>query len=105
VEDGFGLKVGLRGDMAIVTVVGELDPRASQQFPDCLNGLFALGYAVVIIDLSGVTYIDSGALDALVGANKLAQAHGGRLILLKPSGGVQRMLDLTGVSTLVAVLP
>jgi len=104
VEDGFGLKVGLRDDVAVVTVRGELDPRASRAFPDCLEGLFVLGYAVVIVDLSGATYIDSGALDVLVGAHKRAEAQGARLILLKPSGGVRRLLDMTGVSTLVSVL-
>ena len=103
-EDGFDLKVGLRGDLAIVTVTGELDPYGSQEFPDCLEGLVAFGYAVVIIDLSGVTYIDSGGLDALVRANKRAQAAGARLIVLKPSAGVNRVLDITGVSTMVAVL-
>lgn len=48
-----------------------------------------------MLDLSGVTYVDSMALSALVSALKLARKKGGKLVLLRPTPPVRSLLEVT----------
>lgn len=57
----------------------------------------------VCLDLSGVTFIDSSGLRALVAAHKRAEAAGGGLVIVDPSPPVLRLLGLTGLDQVLAI--
>lgn len=57
----------------------------------------------IVLDLSGVTFIDSSGLRALVAAHKRAQAGGGELVVAGPSEPVLRLLGLTGLDQVLAI--
>lgn len=52
----------------------------------------------VVVDLTDVTFLDSTALGALVGARKLADSIGSTMIIRLPEGDAVRTLELTGLS-------
>jgi anti-sigma B factor antagonist len=52
----------------------------------------------VVIDMSGVTFIDACGIGVLVSAHKRARARGGQLVLRDPSRCVSRLLELTGLA-------
>jgi anti-sigma B factor antagonist len=58
------------------------------------------GFSTVILDLSGVPYIDSTALGALVAAYVSLQKAGRRVVLSGVSERVLRMLKITRVDSL-----
>jgi anti-sigma B factor antagonist len=60
---------------------------------DAINDLVG----TIRIDLSGVTFIDSTCLGALVGIRNAAEATGRSLILDQPSPQVRRLLEITGL--------
>src|SRR5438128_12571319 len=63
------------------------------------------GFPTVILDLSGVPYIDSTALGALVAANVSCQKAGRRIVLAGVSERVSRMFKITNVESLFLTFP
>jgi len=85
-----------------VQVRGELDLSTSPELGEALLQELAGGRSVVL-DLSGVTFIDSTGLNTLVGALRSSEANGGRLALGPDlPNQVSRVLAITGLD---AVLP
>ena len=78
----------------LVTVRGEIDMDNAGELVDAIER--AAGIAV--LDLSGVTFIDSTGLQGLLRAQKEARQRGDDLILRHPSNAVRRLLELTGLS-------
>jgi anti-sigma B factor antagonist len=77
----------------LVTVRGEIDMDNTGQLVDAIE--MVAGTAVV--DLSGVTFIDSTGLQGLLRAQKAARQRGDDLILRHPSKAVRRVLEMTGL--------
>ena len=79
----------------IVTIEGKLNKGNSEESRDQLRGVILDGGARLVLDLSGVTYVDSMALSVLVSALKLAREEGGDLVLLRPTPPVRSLLEVT----------
>jgi anti-anti-sigma factor len=77
----------------LVTVRGEIDMDNADQLVDAIK--MVAGTAVV--DLSGITFIDSTGLQGLLRAQKAARQRGDDLILRHPSKAVRRVLEMTGL--------
>lgn len=81
---------------ARVHLEGELDLSTLPSFRETLREA-QLGASTVSIDLQGLEFIDCAALGAVVDADTLARREGNRLILVRGSGQVDRVLRLTGL--------
>jgi anti-anti-sigma factor len=77
----------------LVTVRGEIDMDNAGQLVDAITTI--AGTAVV--DLSGVTFVDSTGLQGLLRAQKAARQRGDDVILRHPSKAVRRLLELTNL--------
>ncbi|SDT74738.1 STAS domain-containing protein [Actinoplanes derwentensis] len=81
-----------------VALTGELDLAAADQLLHLLRTeLDTAGTAVVVVDLAAVSFLDSAALAAFVGAYNHADAAGLRFQLVNPVPSVRRVLDISGV--------
>ncbi len=90
------------GGVAAVFVTGELDLATAPRLDDALAAVSA---DVVVIDLSGCTFLDSAGIRALVGTAKELDASGRSLRLATSDPGILRLLEITGVDTLIQVHP
>ena len=63
----------------------------------------AASAGAVVIDLAGVTFIDSTGLGALVKLEHALAARSGRLAIACPEGPARLLLDVTGLTELLAV--
>src|ERR1700760_1820418 len=61
------------------------------------------GCSRLMMDLSGVTFIDSTALGAFVDLLQQAEASGREMVLCAPSQAVSRILDVTGLGEVFTV--
>ncbi|HTV11339.1 MAG TPA: STAS domain-containing protein [Acidimicrobiales bacterium] len=57
----------------------------------------------VIFDLSGVPFLDSAGLGALIGAVRRVREEGGEAVICAPRRSVNRVLEMVGLPRIVAV--
>jgi anti-anti-sigma factor len=82
---------------ATVRIHGDLDLSNADALTEALTGAGASGHPVVA-DLTGVTFIDSSAITALVTSARMLTASGNRLELGARSTVVERVLEITGLA-------
>jgi anti-sigma B factor antagonist len=91
------------GDGAyVVTVGGELDLYSSPRLTAELGALTA-DAAEVVLDLTGVTFMDSTALGSILASARLLRDAGGRLSLVASGTSTRKLLTLVGVDRLLPV--
>ena len=85
------------GDRAVVSVGGEIDLETASQLTE--HALDALHHVSprIVLDISGVTFMDSTGLKVLVTIERRAQLAGGSFVLVGASPPVLRILALTGL--------
>jgi len=99
----FGFEVdGSGGSAVIVRLTGELDLAGAPSLRDCLVALVADD---IVIDMTGLTFLDCSGISVLVEAHKRAVQHGRTVVLRRPQGIVARVLDLSGVDEGFAIEP
>ncbi len=89
-------------DITVVQLSGRLaQGREGQGIEGLMAGYVAGGRRRVLLDLTGVDYIDSAGIGVLaMAAGQLKQA-GGRLALVAGEGRVKALLQLTGMDELM----
>ncbi|GAA2390950.1 hypothetical protein GCM10010420_13670 [Streptomyces glaucosporus] len=95
----------LSGGRLLLVLVGELDHHSADLVTGEVRSALEAGAAAVLLDLSGVSFIDSTGVTRLLLAHRTARAAGGRLALIAPSGPVRRLLSLTGIDRVLACHP
>lgn len=99
-QAGLSLTVDRRDSGPVVTVKGEIDLETSPELSAVLATLEPPG-GDVDVDLSGVTYIDSTGLRALLTARDAAREAGGSLRVSATSSIVARLIEITGCNELL----
>lgn len=84
-------------DTAVVIVaVGEIDLATSGRVADAVKTAHADRVPAVVLDLAGVTFMDSTGVRTLLELTAQS-ANDGRRLSIVPSGAVDRVIDLCGV--------
>jgi anti-sigma B factor antagonist len=91
----FDLDVERVGDVPIVVVMGDVDLYTAPALREQLVLLTESGEHRVIVDLSGVTFLDSMGLGVLVGAKKRAARHDGGIDLVVQTPEIRRIFEIT----------
>jgi len=90
------------GPWAVLLLKGELDLAVGAELQrDVIDLLPTDEPRLVAIDLSEVTFIDSTVIGILAMAHKRATRNGGRLAVLGASERVARVLEMTGLATVL----
>ena len=97
--EDFRISVGDDAGTPMVIVEGEVDVATAPALRDELYQLIDKGGREIVVDLSGMDFIDSTGLGVFVGALKRAREGGGGIELrgLKPSA--RKVFEITGLST------
>ena len=96
------LSIVEEGDIAVVTLKGDLDLEHSNRMRQ--NLLDILGKArAVIVDLAGVTMIDSSGIASLLEGFQEARKKGKDLVLAAPGDPVIRVLKLARLDTVFQI--
>jgi anti-sigma B factor antagonist len=97
----FGVEQIVEDGRVTVKVTGDIDLATAEKVGEALTA--ALGTASEVrADLSGVTFLDSTGIRALVQAYRLAQSQGGSFYIVGAKHWVAKVLDVTGVGPLLA---
>ena len=87
----------------LIELTGEADVTNSDALRDLLDAEVAKQPRTLIIDLSGLRFMDSSALHVLLRANRTMDRQGGVLALASPREAVAKMLRLTAADQLIPV--
>jgi anti-anti-sigma factor len=84
--------------VAVVVASGEVDLASAEALErETTAALVQAETAEVVVDLSGVTFLDSSGISALVKQRRLADEHGKLMRISGARGTVRDVLRLTGV--------
>lgn len=97
------LAVTLRADPAgpcLITASGELDYHTGPRLRACLDDAPLESGAVLVLDLSGITYCDSTGVSVLAHAYQRTEAVGATIALAGAAPAIFRLLSFTGLDRL-----
>src|SRR5262245_25749191 len=84
-------------DSFVVAAGGELDLYTSIRLREKLADAFDQGGRRILVDLTGVSFMDSTALGVLVDAAKALRSSDGQLVLVAADPRVTRVFEITGL--------
>lgn len=87
----------VRDDVVVVTVGGEVDLGTANQLSEAAVAAMHENGPKVVLDLAGVTFMDSTGLKVLLAVHKRAELSGGRLVLASPTRSVSKVISVTGL--------
>ena len=98
----FEITEQVTGGVPVVSVVGEIDVATAPALREHLGAHEKAGVGAVVVDLLGVSFLDSTALGVLVGSFKRIRESGGdlKLVIAEP-----RILKVFEITDLVRVFP
>ncbi|MFF4985504.1 STAS domain-containing protein [Streptomyces sp. NPDC001046] len=89
----------------VVALRGEIDHDVQEQFSQALLGEGDAGSVRVVADFRGVTFMDSSGINVLVATRRQVSQAGGWLRIAGAQESVLRVLQMTGVDSLIDCLP
>jgi len=99
----FALDSSPRGDWTVLSVTGELELATAPRLRQAVVGLVGEGHVDIVLDLSGVDFVDSIGLGVIVSVLKRVRGRDGRLVVAGPVPRVRALFELTRLDEIVAV--
>ncbi|MDQ1426490.1 MAG: anti-sigma factor antagonist [Acidimicrobiaceae bacterium] len=90
-------------DPVVIVIAGELDMAREPEIVSLLMSLDAAPETPIDMDMSEVTFVDSGGLRALLKANVYLANRGCDLRLVNPQDQLVRLIDLAGVHRFLTI--
>jgi anti-sigma B factor antagonist len=98
-EQEFGVHSVLADHVVTVTVRGELDLATKPALLAELRSAVAEGATDIVIDISGLSFVDSSGVGAFLEARQL----GASVLLRNPTGRVRKLLELVLIESIVPI--
>ena len=90
-------------DSYAVAVTGEMDLYSAPKVRERLTDVIEAGARSVVVDLMGVSFLDSSGLGVLLSASKALRTAGGELVLAADDRRILRVLEITGLGRTIHV--
>jgi len=100
----FDLESRVDGDRAVVTVIGDFDLQVAQRVVNELTKVEEGGPALLIIDLSRLSFLDSAGMGVIAAAQARATESGRELAVVRPPYSVRRAFEVSGFGEVINVV-
>lgn len=90
------------GPCTVVKLVGQADV-STRAMSEVFSAEVAKRPRLLVVDLSGLSFIDSSALSVIVRTYRALHSDGGKLALVSPSAAVARILELVDIAHTIPV--
>ena len=100
------MNVNLQGDREALTAFleGEIDHHSARYFRETIDAkVAACGPKLLVLDFSGITFMDSSGVGLVMGRYRTMQQQGGELRVQGARGSIRRVLVLSGLDKLVSI--
>lgn len=98
------LRSGRESDDHFIALFGELDIASAEALDAEVARAEATDAKRIILDLSGLQFMDSAGIRTLLTLDARSRRDGGRLGLLRAAPPVQRVLEITGTDAMLPFL-
>ncbi|MGN9907672.1 STAS domain-containing protein [Phytohabitans sp. LJ34] len=98
---GLSCEVQVRGDAVHLIAVGELDHQSRDVFDQTVHSVLSGRPAMLVLDLTAVTFLSLEGVAAVVDAGYRA-VNGGSTLAIRPSSQVARRLHSVGLTEITA---
>ncbi len=89
----------------LIRASGELDVSNSASLTQAGEDAMADGYQTLLVDFSGITFMDSSGLSALVALHRHAAARGSYVAVVALGASTRRIIDLMGLDETLNLYP
>ena len=89
----------------VLPLKGEIDLHVSPSVTASLNNMIERKPERLVVDLSGVTYIDSAGLAALIGAMQKVEGYGGKFLLAGLQETVRSIFEISRLDQVFQIFP
>lgn len=103
-DRAFGVVPTQRGDVAILTVTGDVDALTAPELTQAIQSVAEKQPAAVIVDLSAVAFLASAGMSVLVEAKELV-GPAAKLLVVADGSATSRPIKMVGIDKLVALHP
>lgn len=104
-NDQLNVTVGQQGKATVVRLEGEVDLNVSPQLRTELKVLTHKKLSVIVIDMSGVPYIDSSGVATLVECLQSTSRYGGELRLAALTPRASGVFEISRLDTVFSIYP
>ncbi len=91
------------GKVTVIELSGEIDVSCAPQLKELLLGMLDEGKNQLLVDLTGVSFMDSTALGIFANAFKRAQRAGGDIKFANPREELRRVFSITQTDKLFSI--
>ena len=95
--------IGANGSGTICQLSADLTFNDHEAFRSMLDDAVAQASGEIVLDLSKLEFIDSAGMGMLLVAQERSQSEGWSLVIDKPQGQVQKMLELAKLGQVVTI--
>lgn len=96
-------RVGDLGEIAMVKVSGVIDSETVDQFGEALEKAFEDGCYNLILDIEGLTYINTAGLSIIADAFKKSSQNKGALKILRAGEPIRELLDVVRFTKIIDI--
>lgn len=99
------LQLTSQGDAQVLSLSGELDYHSSPELREKLTELTSKQAPKILVDLSGVDYMDSSGIATFVEAFQKTKRYQGRLILAALTPTVRGVFEIAKLDSIFEIAP
>ncbi len=90
------------GSTLVAKLEGELDQSCASDIRERIDKEIAIhGITNLIMDFDGVDFMDSSGIGVLLGRYKLIKARGGKMMIIRVSPQVEKIIEISGIKSLI----
>ena len=100
-----GVDTRQEGGWTILSLTGQLDVATAPRVRQSLIEAQYSAASRVVLDLSGVEFIDSMGLGVIIGGLKRARSHHGELVIVCDRERILHIFEITRIESIVRIVP
>ncbi|MBI4834566.1 MAG: STAS domain-containing protein [Planctomycetes bacterium] len=90
----------------VVTIIldGSIDAYSYSKLEEVFNKLLAKQQYEMVVDLTGVDYLNSAGAGVFIGTLGVTEENNGKIVLVNPQSAVRNVFDLLGLSNVFSIV-
>jgi len=93
----------LANGVTVINLTGTMDALGAQAI-DLRFSAISGSQTKIVVNLENVDYLSSMGIRTIIMGAKVVQRNNGKMVILKPSSDVEKVLTESGVDTLIPIL-